>query len=598
MAKKENREKKSAWHNLVRVLAFLWSDEPNLRIRLFISFVFALFSLLINVSIPLFLKHAVDILSVSSAKHMILIALGAYSFIWSLSMIMIPIRELFVFRVIFYGSRVFVGTLFRHLHTLSQRFHVEKSTGAILNIIERVPRALPDIVWGVFLMIVPVLLEILVSIGILWWMYGFVYGLLLFVMLIVYIVFSYYAIEWSIVSQRKYNEIRKKTSSRIVDSLLNFETVKYFANHDFEFESCNQLLKAEEVAGTERYIRSELVNVGQGIVVGIGFTIFNIISGYAVYHHTHTIGDFIAINSYVLQCMLPLGSFGYVFRRLRESLADLEHVFDLLDQKSEIVDVPFAIDLWVDTPTIEFNHVSFGYDKRRVVLDDISFFVPAGKTVAFVGATGSGKSTIVKLLFRFYDVQAGSIKISGHDIRFVTQKSLQKSIGIVPQETALFNTTLYNNLMYARPTATMDEVNDAIAKAHLKDFIEKQPDGYATMIGERGLKISGGEKQRISIARVLLKEPAIYVFDEATSALDTKTEKQIQKNLEELSIGKTTLIIAHRLSTVTHADIIIVFDKGKIVEQGSHEELLIKDGMYARLWNQQNKIRKKELKDI
>jgi len=593
MAKKEKKEKKSAWHNLVRVLTFLWSDEPNLRIRLFISFVFALFSLLINVSIPLFLKHAVDILSISSAKHIILIALGTYSFIWSLSMVMIPIRELFVFRVIFYGSRVFVGTLFRHLHTLSQRFHVEKSTGAILNIIERVPRALPDIVWGVFLMIIPVLLEILVSIGILWWMYGFVYGLLLFVMLIVYIVFSYYAIEWSIVSQRKYNEIRKKTSSRIVDSLLNFETVKYFANHDFEFESCNKLLKAEEVAGTERYIRSELVNVGQGIVVGIGFTIFNIISGYAVYNHTHTIGDFIAINSYVLQCMLPLGSFGYVFRRLRESLADLEHVFDLLDQKSEIVDAPFAIDLWVDTPTIEFNHVTFGYDKRRIVLDDISFFVPAGKTVAFVGATGSGKSTIVKLLFRFYDVQSGSIKISGHDIRFVTQKSLQKAIGIVPQETALFNTTLYNNLMYARPTATMDEVNHAIAKAHLKDFIEKQPDGYATMIGERGLKISGGEKQRISIARVLLKEPAIYVFDEATSALDTKTEKQIQKNLEELSVGKTTLIIAHRLSTVTHADIIIALDKGKIVEQGSHEELLIKDGMYARLWNQQNKIRKK-----
>ena len=579
---------------LRKIVPFLWGDDWRLRIRLVFSLAFMLVNMGINVSIPLVLRHAIKTLSLPSNWSVVALALFSYGMIWTMNQFMQPLREIVVLRIVFHGGRTLTGTLFKHLHSLSQRFHTEKSTGAIINAMERAQRAIPDLFWGLFLTMGPTIIEVFVSAAILWHMYGMIYGILLIVILLCYGGFSYLALEWSSKAQRRYNEIRKKTSSRMVDSLINFETVKYFANHEYEFKRCDTLLSQEEDAGTERFTKSETVHMGQGILIGIGLTILTLLSGKMVFAGQQSVSDFVTINSYVLQFVTPLSYFGYTLRKLRESMTDLEQVFDLLEQKPEIVDAPNAVDLWVENPSIEFDHVTFAYEPHHVVIEDVSFRVPAGSTIAFVGATGSGKSTIAKLLFRFYDVTKGAIRIDGVDIRNVTQYSLQRAIGIIPQDTVLFNDTLYENLAYARPGAPKEEVAHVVDMAQLNDLLERSANGYHTMLGERGLKISGGERQRIAIARVLLKQPAIYIFDEATSALDTKTEKEIQKNLEAISIRKTTLVIAHRLSTVVHADIIVVFDKGRIVEQGSHEELLAQNGMYARLWAQQSKVKNKK----
>lgn len=401
--------------------------------------------------------------------------------------------------------------------------------------------------------------------------------------------------EWSTAAQRIANEKNLQAGARVVDSLLNFETVKYFCNQKFEYEQTDRILKERENAATNYHITTELIHLGQGLVLGVGLITLTWMTGNNVIKGNMNVSDFILVNGYLLQFVTPLSWFGYILRKIRKGLTDMEAVFNILQLKPEITDAPHALDLVIENATISFDHVSFGYDSRRPILKDVSFVVPAGQTVAIVGSTGSGKSTIARLLFRFYDVSEGSILINGHDIRSITQESLQKIMGIVPQDTVLFNNTLYYNIAYGNPNCPPEDVEKAVQLAHLDSFIKRLPDGLNSMVGERGLKLSGGEKQRVAIARVLLHNPKIYIFDEATSALDTHTEQEIQKNLEEISSDSTTLIIAHRLSTVTYADTIIVLEHGSIAEQGSHKELLKKNGLYAKLWEKQAQESQEEL---
>lgn len=410
----------------------------------------------------------------------------------------------------------------------------------------------------------------------------------LLIILVCYTVFSIIGTSWSAQVQRINNEKHFNAQSRIVDSLLNFETVKYFSNQAYEKQETDKLLQEVEDASTKKHVVTESVHLGQGIVIGIGLIVLTWLSGNSVIQGTMNVGDFVLINGYLLQFVQPLSWFGYILRKMRKGLTDLENIFNMLHLQPEVSNAPSAIDLKITKAEVTFDHVSFGYDPSRTILRDVSFHVPAGKHLGIVGPSGAGKSTIARLLFRFYDVNKGAILINNHDIRTVSQKSLQKVIGIVPQDTVLFNNTLYYNIAYGRPGATSEEINEAAHLAHLDGFIKLLPDGLQTIVGERGLKLSGGEKQRVAIARVLLKKPLIYLFDEATSALDSKTEREIQKNLEEISAGSTTIIIAHRLSTVIHADNIIVLDHGSIVEHGTHQQLLAHNGVYARLWKKQS----------
>jgi ATP-binding cassette subfamily B protein len=478
--------------------------------------------------------------------------------------------------------------IFDHLQQLSLRFHVGKRTGAITMAIEKAQHAFPTIYWFLFLYIIPTMLEVLMAVGILWYLYSFIYGIALLMILILYLVFSMLGMKWSIRVQQLSNEKEIKANARIVDTLMNFSTVKYFANEQYEHILCDAVLIVREETATYKHFDTGLIHLGQGIIIGLGLIALTWLSGRSVVAGTMNVGDFILIHGYLLQFVTPLSYFGLLFRDLRQSLTDMENVIHLMNEKPEVTDTPHATTLSSSTADITFTNVKFHYEHRRAILHGITFTVPAGKTVAIVGASGSGKSTIARLLFRFYDVTDGSIAINGHDIRTITQDSLHKAIGIVPQDTVLFNNTLYYNIAYGRPSATREDVEQVIKLAHLDGFIKELPEGLDSMVGERGLKLSGGEKQRIAIARVLLKKPLMYIFDEATSALDTNTERDIQQSLEAISAESTTLIIAHRLSTVIYADTIIVLDKGKIVEQGSHQQLLDAQGMYARLWKKQN----------
>jgi ATP-binding cassette subfamily B protein len=573
------------------LLPYLWVDEWRLRFRILISFFFLMITVCLNVVVPLALKQVIIILShVSQVNYLHSIYLLIfYGILWTASQVTVQFREMVMCRTIERAIRLLTLSLFKHLHALSMRFHYERRTGAIINAIERAKHGLSDVYSGIFLYIIPTMIELIMAICVLWYLYGLLYGLVLFIVIMLYILFSIPAVAWSIKAQRISNTQDLRTSSRIVDSLINYETVQYFNNQDYEYEQCDEALKKREDAATWKLVTAQVVYVGQGIIVGFGLIVLTLLSSQEILRGTMDVSDFVLLNGYLLQFVTPLNWCGYYFRELRKGLTDVEDLLNIHAIEPEIFDAPTAKPLQVNRAEIVFDNVVFGYDPDHPILRGISFTVPAGKTVAIVGSTGAGKSTIPRLLFRFYDVQSGRILIDGQDIRDVMYKSLRKAIGVVPQDTVLLNNSIYYNIAYGRPQATQAEVRNAISLAQLETFVAKLPEGLYAPVGERGLKLSGGEKQRVAIARALLKGAHIYVFDEATSALDIKTEQAIQRNLEEISAGSTTLIIAHRLSTVVHSDEILVLDHGIIVERGTHKELLEKQGVYAHLWSQQGK---------
>ena len=435
--------------------------------------------------------------------------------------------------------------------------------------------------------ILPTLVEVVLVCAILWALYGISYAAVTFVTIATYIAFTLGITEWRIKFRRQMNQKDSEAHTKAIDSLLNYETVKYFGNEQHEAVRFDDSRRHYETAAVKSKTSLAFLNIGQGAIIATGLTGIMIMAGYEVAAGTMTIGDFVLVNTYLIQLYIPLNFLGFVYREIKQSLTDMEAMFELMDEFEEVRDAPDAKELDVTEGRISFEGVRFAYDERRVVLDEVSFEVPPGETVAIVGASGAGKSTISRILFRFYDLSEGSVQIDGQDIRKVTQKSLRASIGIVPQDTVMFNDSVYYNIAYGRPGASRDEVEKAARLAHIHDFITAMPDGYKTMVGERGLKLSGGEKQRVAIARTILKDPKILLFDEATSSLDSKTEKVIQANLREVSRDRSTLVIAHRLSTIVDSDQILVLEGGRVVERGRHQDLLVADGKYAEMWHRQ-----------
>jgi len=477
---------------------------------------------------------------------------------------------------------------FVHMHQLSLRFHLERKTGGLSRIIERGTKGIETIVRFTILNSVPTFIEFLLTAAIFWWGYGFSYLLVTAVTVWAYIWFTVRASDWRISIRRSMNDSDTDANTKAIDSLLNFETVKYFGNEEMEARRFDASMERYEKSATQVWTSLGWLNFGQAVIFGLGTTVMLVMSGLAVQRGEQTIGDFVFVNSMLLQLAVPLNFIGFVYREIRQGLTDIEQMFELLEVEAEINDAPDARELDIRQGGIVFKDVHFYYDPERPILKGISFEVPAGKTVAVVGPSGAGKSTISRLLYRFYDIQQGSITIDGQDIRTVTQKSLRAAIGMVPQDTVLFNDTIAYNIRYGRPAASEEEMKAAAEIAQIGTFISHLPDGYETKVGERGLKLSGGEKQRVAIARTVLKAPPILILDEATSALDTTTEGEIQTALDVVSKNRTTLIIAHRLSTVIGADEIIVLKGGEIAERGSHAALMQREGgLYASMWDRQ-----------
>jgi ATP-binding cassette subfamily B protein len=477
--------------------------------------------------------------------------------------------------------------VFEHLHSLSLRFHLERQTGGVSRDIERGTRGIGFLLNFTLFNILPTLLEIGLVAAILLKKYSPWFAIITFITLVIYIAFTLFITEWRMVVRRTMNDLDSKANTRAIDSLLNYETVKYFGNEQYEANRYDHHMEKWETAAVRNQTSLALLNSVQSVVIAVGITILMLLAADQVVKGKMTVGDLVLVNVYMIQLYMPLHFLGFVYREIRHSLADMEKMFSLLHEDREIADAPDAAVLQVGRAEVRFEQVSFSYAPDRQILFDVSFAIPAGHKVAVVGSSGAGKSTLSRLLFRFYDVQQGRILVNGQDIRGVTQISLRSAIGIVPQDTVLFNDTIYYNIAYGKPGATRDEVMAAAQAAHIHGFIESLPQGYDSMVGERGLKLSGGEKQRVAIARAILKNPAILIFDEATSALDSKSEKAIQAELRAIAQNRTTLVIAHRLSTIVDADQILVMDQGKIVERGTHRELLAQNRLYAQMWNLQ-----------
>jgi len=541
---------------------------------------------LANVSIPLALKAAVDALDPQQQNiiYLPIVMLLAYGFLRLASSLFSELRDALFAKVIFHSVRRIAGNIFKHLHNLSLRFHLQRQTGGISRDIERGTRGISFLLNFMIFNILPTLAEIGLVTIILLLNYDPIFALITTGTILLYIIYTLVVTEWRMRFRRVMNSTESQANNQSIDSLLNYETVKYFNNEHYEYARYDDTLALWEASAIKNQTSLSMLNIGQGAIIAIGLTILMLLAGQGVVDKQLTLGDFVLINAFLLQLYLPLGFLGFVYREIRHSLADMERMFNLLDQPRETMDKTHAAELTVQQGEISFNHVDFYYDTNRQILHDINFTIKAGKKLAVVGASGSGKSTLVRLLFRFYDIQQGMITIDGVDIKAVQQHSLRQSIGVVPQDTVLFNNTIYHNIAYGDPHADHQAIIDAAKQAHIHQFISQLPDGYDTLVGERGLKLSGGEKQRIAIARTLLKNPQILIFDEATSALDSHTEKSINRQLRAISQNKTTLIIAHRLSTIIDADTILVLDQGRIIEQGSHESLLAQQGHYTAMW--------------
>ncbi len=542
-------------------------------------------SKLANVSVPLLLKEIVDAMNQPQALLAVPVMLIlAYGFLRLLSSAFGELRDALFAKVTQRAIRRVALQVFEHLHSLSLRFHLDRQTGGVSRDIERGTRGISFLLTFMLFNILPTLLEIFMVAAILFVKYDPWFAIITFVTLAVYVIFTLVVTEWRMVFRRTMNEMDSRANTRAIDSLINYETVKYFGNEHYEVARYDEQMRQWEVSAVRNQTSLATLNAGQSVIIAIGVTLLMLLAADEVVRGKMTVGDLVLVNVFMLQLYMPLHFLGFVYREIKNALADMERMFKLLNEDREVEDVPNAAPLRVEQAAVRFENVSFSYDPARQILHDVSFEIPAGHTVAVVGASGAGKSTLSRLLFRFYDVDDGAILIDGQDIRQVTQQSLRAAIGIVPQDTVLFNDTIYYNIAYGRPDAPRDEVVRAAQMAHIHHFVESLPQGYDSMVGERGLKLSGGEKQRVAIARALLKSPALLIFDEATSALDSKSEKAIQDELHTIARDRTTLVIAHRLSTVVDAEQILVMEQGRIIEHGSHRELLQKNGTYAQMW--------------
>jgi ABC-type transport system involved in Fe-S cluster assembly fused permease/ATPase subunit len=584
------RASRGDWRTIRTLLPYLLAYRG--RVALALSCLVA--AKIANVGVPLILKGIVDRLTLTPAAQTLVLPLSlivAYGALRLATTGFTELREYLFAKVTQRAVRTIALKTFRHLHALSLRFHLARQTGGLTRDVERGTRGISSLIGYTLFSILPTLIEIgLVSVVLIVRYDVWFIGITLCA-LILYIVFTVSITEWRTHFRRQMNELDSKANTRAIDSLLNYETVKYFNNEEFEARRYDDSLQRWETAAVKSQTSLSLLNIGQSAIVAIAVTLIMWRATLGVVNHTMTIGDLVLVNAFMIQLYIPLNFLGVIYREIKQALADMERMFELIEVNAEVKDAPSAPPIQVTDGEVRFEHVDFGYESNRQILFDVSFVIPAGRTLAVVGPSGSGKSTLARLLYRFYDIGGGRITIDGQDIRAVGQASVRAAIGIVPQDTVLFNDCIEYNIAYGRPRASHDEIVAAARLAQIHDFVNGLPEGYRTPVGERGLKLSGGEKQRVAIARAILKRPRILIFDEATSALDSKSEKLIQAEIEQISVNRTTLTIAHRLSTIVHADQIIVLEQGRIVERGTHPDLLAAGGAYARMWALQQQER-------
>jgi ABC-type transport system involved in Fe-S cluster assembly fused permease/ATPase subunit len=576
------------WATLQTLLPYLWVYKW----RVIAAMACLIGAKMANVGVPLVLKRLIDALSISPSNPQALLvlplgALVAYGALRLSTTVFTELREFLFARVTQRAVRTIALRVFRHLHALSLRFHLNRQTGGMTRDIERGTRGVSSLISYTLFNILPTLVEITLVLGYLITHYDIWFSVITAGALVLYITFTVVVTNWRTHFRRTMNDLDSKANTKAIDSLINYETVKYFGNEDYEAKRYDEGLQHFENAAVRSQTSLSVLNTGQSLIIASAVTLILWRATVGVINGSMTLGDLVLVNSFMIQLYIPLNFLGVIYREIKQSLADMERLFGLLDQHREVADSDGAKPLVTHGARVAFNHVGFSYESKRQILFDVDFTIAAGTTTAVVGHSGSGKSTMSRLLFRFYDVNDGSITIDGQDLRAVTQESLRAAIGIVPQDTVLFNDTIEYNIAYGKPGASKEDIVAAARAASIHDFIEMLPDGYATMVGERGLKLSGGEKQRVAIARTLLKNPAILVFDEATSALDSKAEQAIQAELKEIARNRTTLVIAHRLSTVADAQQILVLDHGRIVERGTHQSLLAANGLYAQMWERQ-----------
>ncbi len=584
-------ERRSGWLTIRKVSPYLWpDDEPWVKRRVMLAMTMLVLAKLIAVYTPILYKGAVDTLAGEGVPPLALGAVGltvAYGMARLMTVGLQQLRDALFAPVGQRALRALALETFQHIHRLSMRYHITRRTGGLSRIIERGVKGVAFLLRFLLFSIAPLILELVLVAVILMWLFDIWYLVIVAVTIVLYIWFTFAVTEWRVKLRREMNDQDNEANQRAIDSLLNFETVKYFNAEEREARRYDVSMKAYAQAALKTSYSLAFLNFGQSFLITGGLIGVMVLAAFGVQQGTLTVGDFVMVNAYMIQITVPLNFLGTVYREIRQSLVDMGQMFQLLEQPSEVNDKAGAHDLRVQGGDVTLDNVRFGYDPDREILKGITLHVPAGQTVAIVGATGSGKSTIGRLLFRFYDVTSGALKIDDQDVRDVTQTSLHAAIGVVPQDTVLFNDTIRYNIAYGREGATQSDVEAAAKAAQIHDFIVALPEGYDTRVGERGLKLSGGEKQRVGIARTLLKNPPILLLDEATSALDTETERDIKDALARAGEGRTVITIAHRLSTIAEADKIVVLESGEIIEQGTHDDLLVREGRYAQLWNRQ-----------